>query len=49
MTNFQSIAGAAMWALLSGLLAFAALSPVSVEPAPQMLIAAIDSAAAPIA
>lgn len=44
MSNFQSIAGGAGWALVSLLLIFAALEPVSVEtkagPAQQVAAAA---------
>jgi len=43
MTNIRSIAGSAVWMLISGLLFFAALEPVSVEDGGRMEVAAAAS------
>ncbi|HWH18193.1 MAG TPA: hypothetical protein VNT77_07665 [Allosphingosinicella sp.] len=46
MTTFQSIAGGAVWALVSVLLVFAALEPVSVGTQVEIASAATGATAA---
>lgn len=46
MTNFKTIAGAATWGVVYGILLFAALEPVEIAPAPVQVAAIAASPAA---